>query len=67
MSEGSGTVRRFRGLRLTTQPTGALLAQIAGTVAAVGGVWVQFGVGVALIVGGVAGAALGMLREAELI
>lgn len=56
--------RRIRGLRLPAVPSGTLLAQCAGGIAALGGVYGQWGLNVALMVGGVAGAILGMLKEA---
>jgi len=55
---------RLRGLRFPALPSGPLLAQLGGAVAALAGVYMTWGTGVALIVGGVAGAALGALREA---
>lgn len=55
---------RIRGLRFPALPSSALLAQLAGGVAAEVGVYLQWGGPVALIVGGVAAAVLGMLKEA---
>lgn len=55
--------RRARGLRLSVLPSWPLLSQFGGGAAVLGGVYLQWGVAIALIVGGVAAAALGMLRE----
>jgi hypothetical protein len=55
--------KRVRGLRLSTVPSWPLLAQLAGGASALGGVYLQFGTGITMIVGGVLAAGLGMLRE----
>ena len=60
-------VRRVSGLRVPVLPTGSWLAQVFGGVAALVGVYLQFGVAIALIAGGVAGVVLGALREAKKI
>jgi hypothetical protein len=62
----TGTIAkpRIRGLRWPALPSNALLAQLAGGAAAEVGVYLQWGGPVALIVGGIATAVLGMLREA---
>lgn len=57
------TRKRVRGLRLATVPSLPLLAQLAGAASALGGVYLQFGTGITMIVGGVLAAGLGMLRE----
>jgi hypothetical protein len=56
--------RRLRGLALPVLPSWPLVAQVAGAVVAEVGVWQEWGRPVALIVGGVAAVAVGMLREA---
>lgn len=56
--------RRVRGLRFPALPSGALLAQLGGAAGALVGVYLEWGTGLALVVGGVAAAALGALREA---
>jgi hypothetical protein len=56
--------RRARGLSLPVLPSWPLVAQVLGGTAALCGVWLRFGVPVALIVGGVALVLVGMLREA---
>jgi hypothetical protein len=57
-------VRRARGLRVPVLPSGTLLAQLAGGVGMLAGVYLQWGMAITLIVGGVAVAVLGMLKEA---
>jgi hypothetical protein len=54
---------RLRGLRVPALPSWPLLAQLAGGASTLGGVYLQFGAGVTMIVGGIAATALGMLRE----
>jgi hypothetical protein len=56
--------RRLRGLRMPVLPTGAWLAQVGGGIGSLLGVYLQFGVAVTLITGGVAALVLGALREA---
>lgn len=56
--------RRVRGLRFPVLPSPALLAQLAGGAGALAGVYLKFGSGITLIVGGVAAVVLGMLKEA---
>jgi len=56
--------RVARGLRFPVLPSGALLAQLVGGAAALVGTFLVFGAGVSLMVGGVAAAVLGGLREA---
>lgn len=56
--------RRVRGLRFPVLPSWALSAQLAGGVATLAGVYLKFGSGITLIVGGVAAVVLGALREA---
>ena len=56
--------RRLRGLRFPVLPTGSWLAQVGGAAAALTGVYLQWGVATALIVGGVASVVVGSLREA---
>lgn len=56
--------RRVRGLRMPVLPTGSWLAQVGGGVAALSGAYMQFGLGVTMIAGGVAALVLGALREA---
>lgn len=55
--------RRVRGLRLSTLPSAPLLAQIGGGAAALVGCYLEWGLAIALLVGGVAAAGLGALRE----
>lgn len=57
---------RLRAFRLPAVPA-TLLAQLGGGGAALAGVYMQWGVPVLLMVGGVAAAVLGMLREADKI
>lgn len=56
--------RKLRGLRFPVIPTGSWLAQVGGGVAALSGVFMQFGGAAALMVGGIAAVVLGALREA---
>jgi hypothetical protein len=56
--------RRLRGLRMPVIPTGSWLAQVGGGVAALVGTYLQFGLAVTLIAGGLAAVVLGTLREA---
>jgi hypothetical protein len=55
---------RVRGLRMPALPSWPLLAQVAGGASALGGVYLEWGTAITLIVGGVLSAGLGMLREA---
>jgi len=55
---------RIRGLRLPALPSWPLVAQVAGAVAALTGVYQEWGSAVALIAAGVAAALIGALREA---
>lgn len=54
---------RIAPLRFPTLPA-TLLVQLAGGASALAGVYLTFGTGVTMIVGGVATTLLGMLREA---
>jgi len=54
---------RIAPLRFPTMPA-TLLVQLGGGVSALAGVYVTFGAGVTMIVGGVAATVLGALREA---
>jgi hypothetical protein len=56
--------RRLRGLRMPVLPTGAWLSQVGGGITALVGSYLQFGVAVTLIIGGVAAVVVGALREA---
>jgi hypothetical protein len=56
--------RRVRGLRFPVLPTGALMAQVSGAVAALSGVYLLLGIAATLIAGGVAAVVLGALKEA---
>jgi hypothetical protein len=56
--------RRVRGLQVRAVPSWPLLAQLAGGVAALVGVYQEWGSPVALMVGGVAAVLVGALREA---
>lgn len=58
---------RLRGARVPVLPSGPLLAQLAGGAATLAGVLMTWGLGVTLIVGGVAAVALGALRESKKI
>lgn len=64
VANGHRPARRLRGLRMPVLPSGQWMAQMGGGIAALAGVWLQFGVPAALIVGGVASVVLGALREA---
>jgi hypothetical protein len=55
--------RRMRGLRIAVLPSWPLLTQLGGGAAALGGIYLQWGVAVTMIVGGVVAAGLGALRE----
>ncbi len=63
-AEAPAPRRRMRGLRLSVLPSLPLTAQVLGGVAALGGTYLKLGLSITLIVGGVAVAVLGMLREA---
>jgi len=54
---------RIAPLRFPTLPA-TLLVQLGGGVSALAGVYVTFGAGVTMIVGGIAATVLGALREA---
>ena len=56
--------RKVRGLRFPVLPSGSWLAQVGGGIAALAGVYLQFGLAIALIAGGLAAVTLGALREA---
>lgn len=56
--------RKVRGLRFPVLPSGAWLAQVGGGIAALVGVYLQWGTAVALIAGGLSMVTLGALREA---
>jgi hypothetical protein len=56
--------RRLRGLRMPVLPSGALLAQVGGSVSALGGAYLAWGLAATLMIGGVAAVLLGALREA---
>lgn len=55
---------RVRGLRIPVLPSWPLVAQVVGGIAALSGVWQEWGSPVALMVGGVAAVVVGALREA---
>lgn len=55
---------RIPGLRMPALPSGPLLAQVCGGAATLGGVYLQWGGAITMIVGGIAAAVLGALREA---
>ena len=55
--------RTVRGLRFPVLPSGSLLAQVAGGVGLLGGLYLQFGIAVTLIVAGAGTAVLGALKE----
>lgn len=57
-------VRRARGLRFPVLPSGALLAQVGGGIAAAVGLYGAAGPWITLLVGGAVVTVLGMLREA---
>lgn len=59
--------RRLHGLRMPVLPTGSWVGQVLGAAAVLGGVWMQFGLNYALIVGGVGSILTGALREAKKI
>lgn len=59
----SAPLPRVRGLRIRALPSVPLVGQLAGGTAALVGVYLEWGSAIALIVGGVAALALGMLRE----
>ena len=54
---------RVRGLRITALPSWPLLAQAGGGISTLSGVYLQFGLAVTLIVGGISAVVLGTLRE----
>lgn len=56
--------KKIRAFAPRAVPSGALLMQIFGALAALSGVYVLWGIAVTLIIGGVACLALGTLREA---
>lgn len=56
--------KRLRGLRMPALPTGAWLAQVGGGIGALFGSYLQFGLPLTMIIGGVAAVVLGALREA---
>lgn len=56
--------RKLRGLRMPVLPSWPLLAQAAGAAATLVGVYLKWGSGITLIVGGVAAVLVGALREA---
>lgn len=55
---------RVRGLRMPALPSWPLVAQVAGGLSALGGVYLEWGSAVTLIVGGVTSVVIGALREA---
>lgn len=57
---------RARGLRFPSIkiPSLPLVSQVVGALATLSGVYIEWGAGITLIVGGVASVALGALREA---
>lgn len=57
---------RVRGLRMPSVkvPSWPLLAQVGGAFATLGGVYLEWGTGVTMIVGGLAAVVVGALREA---
>jgi hypothetical protein len=55
---------RLRGLRMPALPSWPLLAQMAGGLSTLGGVYLAWGTAVTMIVGGIGAAAIGALREA---
>lgn len=55
--------RRIRALRLAVVPSAHTLVQWACGAAALYGTYLKLGLGITLLVGGVAGAVLSMLRE----
>lgn len=56
--------RRVRGLRMPVMPSGSWLAQVGGGAGALIGCYQVLGLGITMIIGGVAAVVLGMLREA---
>lgn len=56
--------RRLHGLRFPVLPSWPLLAQVGGAVAALVGVYQEWGSAGALMAGGAAAVVVGMLREA---
>lgn len=53
-----------RGLRMPVLPSWPLLAQAGGALSALGGVYLEWGSAVTMIVGGIGAALIGALREA---
>lgn len=56
--------RRVKGLRMPVLPSGSWLAQVGGGAGALFGCYQVLGLGITMIIGGVAAVVLGMLREA---
>jgi hypothetical protein len=56
--------RRVRGLRMPVLPSWPLVAQVGGGIAALVGVYQEWGSPAALMAGGAAAVVVGMLREA---
>lgn len=59
--------RRLRGLRFPVIPTGSWLAQVGGGIAALSGVFMQWGTPAALMVGGASAVLVSALKEAGLL
>jgi hypothetical protein len=54
---------RIRGLSMPAIPSWPLVAQVTGGIAALSGVYMEWGSAITLITGGVAAVVLGALRE----
>jgi hypothetical protein len=59
--------RRLRGLRFPVLPKASWLVQVSGGIAALSGVWMQWGTAIALIAGGVATVVVSMLDESGML
>jgi hypothetical protein len=59
--------RRLRGLRFPVLPKASWLVQVSGGIAALSGVWMQWGTAVALMAGGIATVVVSMLDESGML
>jgi len=59
--------RPLRGLRFPVLPKASWLVQVSGGIAALTGVWMQWGTATALIAGGVSAVVVSMLDESGML